>query len=180
MGSAISKLLVGGISTPVGSVGVKDLEDAYQAALPGVKKEQIEARREIAQILAQYSLIASQAAQGQGSMSDYERSMFQKIAGSTSDSVGLLKKIQETMAARAEFNETARTAYNRQQRPGKPSDYATFIAQSPEYDGALRRYSERLDKLAEGPGTGERPGATNAAPASGTTSGKITWKVVPQ
>jgi len=179
MGSAISKLLVDGVSTPVGSVGIKALEEAYQAALPGVKTEQIEKRREIAQILAQYSLIASQAAQGQGSMSDYERSMFQKIAGSTSDSVGLLKKVQETMAARAEFNETARTAYNRQQQPGRPSDYATFVSKSPEYEGALRRYSDRLDKLAEGPGTGARPGEPiSKAPTTGTTAGGVKWKVV--
>jgi len=179
MGSAISKLLVDGVSTPVGSVGIKGLEDAYQAALPGVKKEQIEARREIAQILAQYSLIASQAAQGQGSMSDYERSMFQKIAGSTSDSVGLLKKVQETMAARAEFNESARTAYNQQQRPGRPSDYATFVSKSPEYEGALRRYSDRLEKLAEGPGDGARPGEPiPKAPTTGTTSSGVKWKIV--
>jgi hypothetical protein len=176
MGPAISKLLVEGISTPVGSVNLKGLEEAYQAALPGTKTEDIEARREIAQILAQYSLIASQAAQGQGSMSDYERQMFQRIAGSTSDSVGLLKKVQETMAARAEFNETARTAYNRSQQPGKPSDYATFVSRSPEYDAALRRYSERLGSLAQGKGDGARP--SNATPATGTTSGGVKWKIV--
>jgi hypothetical protein len=162
MASAIGQLLADGISTPVGSINVKGLEDSFQRVIPAVTKDEIAARQEIAQILAQYSLEASKLASGQGSMSDYERSMFQKIAGSTSNSIDLLKKVQQTMSARAEFNKTARAAYNEDYQPGKIQDYKAFITKSPKYDAAANKYTETLSKLAEG------------APASAGTQGAKT------
>ena len=160
MGNAIGTLLADGISTPVGSINVKGLEDAFQKVIPAVTKEEIAARQEIAQILAQYSLEASKLASGQGSMSDYERSMFQKIAGSTSNSMDLLKKVQQTMAARAEFNKTVRAAYNEDYQPGKIQDFKEFITKSPKYDAAANKYATSLAKLAEGApaGAGEQQG----------------------
>ena len=178
MGNAIGSLLAEGISTPVGSINVKGLEDAFQKVIPAVTKDEIKARQEIAQILAEYSLEASKMASGQGSMSDYERTMFQKIAGSTSNSTDLLRKVQQSMAARTEFNKITRSAYDKDYQPGKIQDFKAFITKSPQYAAAADKYVATLAKLAEGApaGAGEQQGAK--APTTGTTTSGVKWKIV--
>ena len=147
MGNAVATALRDGLQTPFGSVGFQNLEDAYQKSLKGVLPHQIEARQEIAQILAAYSLEVSRSSSGQGSVSDFERSMFKQIAGSTSNSMELLSKVQKTMAAKADFAQRSRDLYDQEVTAKNGNvNFAVFQA-SPAYKNAANQYFAELQAI---------------------------------
>jgi len=148
MANALATIARDGIQTPLGSLALSKLEDAYQKVIPGVGKEQILARQEIGQILAEYAQEASRSSSGQGSVSDFERSMFQQIAGSTSNSPELLKKVQQTMLAKAEFAKQSRDLYNQgmQANKGRPYNFGDFQA-TKEYANLVDNYFNKLESI---------------------------------
>lgn len=147
MGNAVATALRDGLQTPFGSVGFSNLEDAYQKSLKGVLPHQIEARQEIAQILAAYSLEVSRSSSGQGSVSDFERSMFKQIAGSTSNSMELLSKVQKTMAAKADFAQRARDLYDAEVTAKNGNVNLTVFQASPAYKNAANAYFNELQAI---------------------------------
>jgi hypothetical protein len=143
VGNAIATLLVKGITTPVGSLGFGALEDAFQKANPRATKPEIDARQEIQQILKNYALEASKVGQGQGAMSDFERQMFEQIAGSTSNSMEMLRRVQQVMQARANFNDRIGRAYEDSYQAGRPQDFQMF-KKSAEYRGLVQEHRDTL------------------------------------
>ena len=148
MANALATIARDGIQTPVGSLALSKLEEAYQKTIPGVKKEDILARQEIGQILAQYAQEVSRSSAGQGSVSDFERSMFQQIAGSTSNSPEVLKKVQETMLAKARFAEQSRELFNQGMaaNKGRAYNFGDFQA-SKEYKTLVDNYFNKLESI---------------------------------
>lgn len=148
MANALATIARDGIDTPVGRLALSKVEDAYQKTIPGIRKEDILARQEIGQILAQYAQEVSRSSAGQGSVSDFERSMFQQIAGSTSNSPELLKKVQETMLAKARFAEQSRELFNQGMaaNKGRAYNFGDFQA-SKEYKTLVDNYFDKLESI---------------------------------
>jgi hypothetical protein len=143
MSSAVAGLIAEGLTTPVGQISFKGLENAFQKVIPNATKEEINARQEIQQILKSYALEASKVASGQGAMSDFERQMFEQIAGSTSNSMDMLRRVQQVMQARANFNDKVGRAYEDSYQAGKPQDFQLF-KKSPEYRSLVQQHRDSL------------------------------------
>lgn len=172
VGTALMTVARDGLNTPSGAIGIKTIEDALVLAMPGVDQKTVNARKEIAQNLARGALEASKLSQGQGSVSDFERSMFERIAGSLADTPDLLIKRQKMLIARAELDQKLGNMYRATKAPGKPSDYEAF-ASSPAYASAVDQYEENLRKI-----LGSEVSLNKQGPVSGKTPSGIQFKVI--
>lgn len=132
-----------GLNTPSGAIGIKTIEDALVLTMPGTDQRTINARREIAQNLAKGALEASKLSQGQGSVSDFERSMFERIAGSLADTPELLIKRQRMLVARANLDNELGTMYRATKKPGEPLDFDAFRT-SKAYQDKVAAYEKEL------------------------------------
>jgi hypothetical protein len=179
MTSAVAGLIAEGLTTPVGQISFKGLENAFQKVMPNATKEEINARQEIQQILKSYALEASKVASGQGAMSDFERQMFEQIAGSTSNSMDMLRRVQQVMQARANFNDKVGQAYENSYQAGKPQDFQLF-KKSPEYRALVQQHRDSLLNITKDLEANPSGAQTQnkAVPNTGTTSGGVKWKVV--
>jgi hypothetical protein len=141
--NALATIARDGINSPSGAIGMKTLEDGLVVAMPGSSKSVIEARREIAQNLARNALEASKLSQGQGTVSDFERTMFEKIAGSLADTPEMLIKRQEMLLHRARLDKELGIMYRQTGKKGSPKDYAEFM-DSPEVQAKIDNYENQL------------------------------------
>jgi hypothetical protein len=141
--NAILTILRDGLNTPSGAIGIKTIEDALVLTMPGTDQKTINARREIAQNLAKGALEASKLSQGQGSVSDFERSMFERIAGSLADTPELLVKRQRMLVARANLDSELGKMYRSTKKPGEPLDFDVFRT-SKEYENKVAVYEKEL------------------------------------
>jgi hypothetical protein len=170
--NALATIARDGLNTPSGAIGIRTIEDALQLSMPGGDQKTVNARKEIAQNLARGALEASKLSQGQGSVSDFERSMFEKIAGSLADTPELLIKRQKMLIARADLDQKLGNLYRQRKTPGAPTDYDAFTT-SPDVVKLVDTYEEQLrgilknDVILKG-----------TAPTSGKTPGGITFKVI--
>jgi hypothetical protein len=170
--NALTTIARDGLNTPSGAVGIKTIEDALVLAMPGADQKTVNARKEIAQNLARGALEASKLSQGQGSVSDFERSMFEKIAGSLADTPELLIKRQKMLIARADLDKQLGGMYRSNKVPNKPTDYESFTAR-PDYVSAVNAYEENLRKILNTDIVLNKQG-----PVAGKTSGGIQFKVI--
>ena len=170
--NALMTIARDGLNTPSGAVGIKTIEDALVATMPGGGQQAINARKEIAQNLARGALEASKLSQGQGSVSDFERSMFEKIAGSLADTPELLIKRQKMLIARADLDKELGTMARKEKVPGKPFDYEAFKSRN-DVAGLIDKYEENLRTI-----LGTDIVLNKQGPASGKTPGGIQFKVI--
>ena len=170
--NALMTIARDGLNTPSGAVGIKTIEDALIATMPGGGQQAINARKEIAQNLARGALEASKLSQGQGSVSDFERSMFEKIAGSLADTPELLIKRQKMLIARADLDKQIGGMYRSNKVPGKATDFESFTA-SPAYSKAIDAYEEKLRSI-----LGTDIVLNKQGPVAGKTPGGIQFKVI--
>lgn len=175
MGPALATLAKNGLNTPSGAIGVKELEDALALVMPGTDQKTINARNEIKQNLARGELEASKLAQGQGSVSDFERELFKKVSGSTADTPELLIKRQQALVARENLNEKLGYAYGDFKSSGKAPNLAAFKS-SPQFKALVKEYDVELNKILSSNIDIPKDGKT--APASGKTPGGIQFKVI--
>jgi hypothetical protein len=170
--NALMTIARDGLNTPSGAVGIKTIEDALIATMPGGGQQAINARKEIAQNLARGALEASKLSQGQGSVSDFERSMFEKIAGSLADTPELLIKRQKMLIARADLDKELGTMARKEKVPGKPFDYEAFKSRD-DVAGLIDKYEENLRTI-----LGSDIVLNKQGPVSGKTPGGIPFKVI--
>jgi hypothetical protein len=170
--NALMTIARDGLNTPSGAVGIKTIEDALVATMPGGGQAAINARKEIAQNLARGALEASKLSQGQGSVSDFERTMFEKIAGSLADTPELLIKRQKMLIARAELDQKLGGLYRQTKVPGKPADYEAFKSRD-DVAGLIDKYEENLRSILATDIVLNKQG-----PTSGKTPGGIPFKVI--
>jgi hypothetical protein len=170
--NALMTIARDGLNTPSGAVGIKTIEDALVATMPGGGQQAINARKEIAQNLARGALEASKLSQGQGSVSDFERTMFEKIAGSLADTPELLIKRQKMLIARADLDKQLGTLYRQTKVPGKPADYAAFKSRD-DVAGLIDKYEEQLRTI-----LGTDIVLNKQGPVAGKTPGGIQFKVI--
>ena len=170
--NALFTLARDGINTPSGAAGMKTIEDALILTMPGGGQKAINARKEIAQNLARGALEASKLSQGQGSVSDFERTMFEKIAGSLADTPELLIKRQKMLIARAELDQKLGGLYRQTKVPGRPADYEAFKSRD-DVTGLIDKYEEELRSILATDVVLNKQG-----PVSGKTPGGIQFKVI--
>jgi hypothetical protein len=170
--NALTTIARDGLNTPSGAIGIKTIEDALVLTMPGTSQKTVNARKEIAQNLAKGALEASKLSQGQGSVSDFERSMFERIAGSLADTPDLLIKRQKMLIARAELDQKLGSMYRSTKVPGKPADYEAFTT-NPQVVSLIDKYEEQLRGILGSEVQVGKPGAT-----SGKTPGGIQFKVI--
>jgi hypothetical protein len=166
--NALATIVRDGLNTPSGAVGVKTIEEALAKTMPGTSQKIINARNEIAQNLARGALEASKLSQGQGSVSDFERTMFEKIAGSLADTPELLIKRQQMLISRATLDQQLGRMYRASRTGGGVTDYEKFMSR-PDVEKLIDNYEEDLRKIL---------GSSASAPTAGTTPGGIKFKVI--
>jgi hypothetical protein len=135
-----------GINTPSGAIGVRAIEDALVLTMPGTSKEIVGARKEIAQNMARAALETSKLSQGQGAVSDYERSLFERVSGSLADTPELLIKRQQMLVARADLDQKLGNMYRLSKSPGKPTDYEAFTTR-PDVVKLIDQYENQLNSI---------------------------------
>jgi soluble lytic murein transglycosylase-like protein len=165
---ALATIVRDGLNTPSGAVGVKTIEEALAKTMPGTSQTIINARNEIAQNLARGALEASKLSQGQGSVSDFERTMFEKIAGSLADTPELLIKRQQMLISRANLDQQLGRMYRASRTGGGVTDYEKFMSR-PDVEKLIDAYEENLRGIL---------GSSASAPTAGTTPGGIKFKVI--
>jgi len=136
-----------GVTTPWGSVGFHNLEDALARAIPGTTTEAVNARDELKRNFTAAALRMSKTMTGQGAVSNFERDLFERVVGSLSQNPGLLLKIQEMNIARANLDERLGKAYKEHYKPGQPIDYQEFKMKNPEYDKSFNDYEKELTRI---------------------------------
>jgi hypothetical protein len=141
--NALFTLVRDGINTPSGAAGIKAIEDALILTMPGTNQNIVNARKEIAQNLARAALETSKLSQGQGAVSDYERSLFERVSGSLADTPELLVKRQQMLVARADLDQKLGNMYRLSKVPGKPSDYEAFTTR-PDVVKLIDQYENQL------------------------------------
>jgi hypothetical protein len=132
-----------GINTPSGAIGVRAIEDALVLTMPGTSQSIINARKEIAQNLARAALETSKLSQGQGAVSDYERSLFERVSGSLADTPELLIKRQQMLVARADLDQKLGNMYRLSKVAGKPTDYEAFTTRT-DVVNLIDKYENQL------------------------------------
>jgi len=132
-----------GINTPSGAIGVRAIEDALVLTMPGTSREIVGARKEIAQNMARAALETSKLSQGQGAVSDYERSLFERVSGSLADTPELLIKRQQMLVARADLDQKLGSMYRLSKSPGKATDYEAFTTR-PDVVKLIDQYEDQL------------------------------------
>jgi hypothetical protein len=166
--NALATIVRDGLNTPSGAVGIRSIEDALVKTMPGTSQKIINARNEIAQNLARGALEASKLSQGQGSVSDFERTMFEKIAGSLADTPELLIKRQQMLISRANLDQQLGRMYRSSRTGGGATDFEKFMSR-PDVEKLVDNYEEDLRKIL---------GSRASAPTAGTTPGGIKFKVI--
>jgi hypothetical protein len=135
-----------GVNTPSGAIGMRTIEDALVLAIPGTSPEVVNARKEIQQNLARGALEASKLSQGQGTVSDFERLMFEKIAGSLADTPELLVKRQKMLVARADLDKELGTIYRASKQTNRALNYDEF-RNSPQFISKVEAYDKRIQSI---------------------------------
>lgn len=176
IGSAIATLIESGISISGGhSIGIKEIDDAIFKGRKATKPEDIAARERLKTLLEKTAFAQSALLKGQGQVTEFERTLLQRISGSIKSTPENVIKIQKALLERAKYDETLGNLFAQQRKAGKT--YSEFKA-SPEYQAAYKNYINALTAIEkekiEFP-KAQAPGA----PRSGTAPGGIKWRVVP-
>lgn len=144
--NAVATILKEGISTPRGHIGIKGIEEAIFKGMPEADKPTADARYSIATNLARTELETSRLAQGQGTISDAERQLFQRIAGGIGDPASLLIKKVQMIKARSELDRELGDLYRKANESGFV-DYNKF-RNSKEFINKVANYEARLKDIA--------------------------------
>jgi hypothetical protein len=161
-----------GINTPSGAIGIRAIEDALVLTMPGTSPAIIDARKEIAQNLARAALETSKLSQGQGAVSDYERSLFERVSGSLADTPQLLIKRQQMLVARADLDQKLGNMYRLSKVAGKPTDYEAFTTRT-DVVKLIDQYEDQLKGI-----LGSEVNVGKKGAPTGKTPSGISFKVI--
>lgn len=167
--SAFGKLVRDGISTPFGQFGMRQVEEALFAAVPGQTKAAMEKRDRLRTLFEETAFQLSTLIKGQGQVTEFERILLQQVAGSISNAPGNVIKIHQGLQELAKVDQQLGRAYRKSGLP-----YADFI-RTDGYQKIMDGYVQRLEDIRRAPVE-----SFNAPAASGQTKSGVKWKRVPQ
>ena len=183
--AAFAKLVEKGIAAGNTTISLGGMSDAIRRAIPGVSKDELIAVEKAAQQLAKLKLTSARNfLKGQGAVSNFEREIISDFTGSVDNSVEALKDFMAWNTMRAEYDAKVGDIYKRWQKTGdnRNKSFQDFKLDSKEYEDATMEYRTRIGEFGERGGLNYKsPRTTESKPGttSGTTSGKIKWKVIP-
>jgi hypothetical protein len=170
--NAIATFLTEGFQFGNSRVALPGLTEAFKKI--GMTDDQVNAEAILFQKTGELALLVSKLQSGQGSVSDYERSLFKKIATSTETPLIAMRSATNALIARSTYDENIQKIYVNwsEKNPNKSS--AAFIA-SPEYKRELARYDKQLSKIEDEffPKTKAAPAAKPATKPDGKPSSKF-------
>ena len=142
--NAIATFLEEGFQFGNSRVALPGLTEAFKKI--GMTPAEAEAEAILFQKTGELGLLVSKLQAGQGSVSNYERSVFEKIATSTKTPLIAMRSAMNALRARAVYDENIQKVYVdwSEKNPNKSS--AAFIA-SPEYKRETARYEKQLGMI---------------------------------
>ncbi len=142
--NAIATFLEEGFQFGNSRVALPGLTEAFKKI--GMTDDEANAEAILFQKTGELGLLISKLQAGQGSVSNYERSVFEKIATSTRTPLIAMRSAMNALRARAVYDENIQKVYVdwSEKNPNKSS--AAFIA-SPEYKRETARYENQLSAI---------------------------------
>ncbi|NBS70887.1 hypothetical protein EBT31_18570 [bacterium] len=142
--NAIATFLEEGFQFGNARVALPGLTEAFKKI--GMTDDEANAEAILFQKTGELGLLISKLQAGQGSVSNYERSVFEKIATSTRTPLIAMRSAMNALRARAVYDENIQKVYVdwSEKNPNKSS--AAFIA-SPEYKRETARYEKQLSMI---------------------------------
>ena len=173
--NAIATFLKEGFQFGNSRVALPGLTEAFKKI--GMTDDEVNAEAILFQKTGELGLLVSKLQAGQGSVSNYERSVFEKIATSTETPLVSMRSATNALMARSTYDENIQKIYVNwsEKNPNKSS--AAFIA-SPEYKRETERYENQLSKIEDQffPKTKASPTAKPAAKPAARPDGKPSSK----
>jgi hypothetical protein len=171
--NAIATFLEEGFQFGNSRVALPGLTEAFKKI--GMTPQEAEAEAILFQKTGELGLLISKLQAGQGSVSNYERSVFEKIATSTKTPLIAMRSAMNALRARAVYDENIQKVYVdwSEKNPNKSS--AAFIA-STEYKRETARYENQLGMIEDQffPKTkAAKPAAKSEAKPEGKPSSKF-------
>lgn len=177
LGNAIASAIQTGISTPVGSIGIPEMEGLVQAGMPGLTPEERQALKQLTAIMGPRLLQIVE--QTKGSSSDKDWAAYQQIAGNASNGYDFLKKAVEYDKASLKTDREDRALYNRLNQGPQRTDYRSFAA-NPERAKIYEEYNKETRRIANTTYTAKKlppkpPGMPTNVPAQWSESTQSYW-----
>lgn len=172
---AMARTISQGLNTPWGSVGI-DMRPLNEYAQK-LKPEDRSAFMMAAQNFAVLQLLASKLQQGQGAVSDYERSLFGELSIGKGDNSTTMRLKAEALVERAKFDQQAYSAYRRFLKSNKNATYEDFVdvESGSEYAKLLEEYNNKVQRMrnanAQLLSGGKAPATSTAKPPTVTPKG---------
>ena len=144
-GNAVADAIGKGISTPVGNLGIADVERLVQAGMPGLTTDEVQALKQLNAIMG--PRILQIVEQTKGASSDKDWAAYQAIAGGASNGYDFLKKAVEYDKVSLKADKEDRQLYNNYNKGKQRTDYRGFAA-DPERSRIYDEYSKETDRIA--------------------------------
>ena len=143
-GVAIANTLKEGLQLgPLGTIGLKSMEDAAARLVPGSTDQALRNREQLASLLHDQEMAFARMNKGQGSWSDFERKIMSGIVGSVSNSAQFLQRRADLIKARAAFDQKLGDALLNYRQTNKNALYADF-QDTKEYQNTIKEYKRNL------------------------------------
>lgn len=160
---AIASLINEGISAGNTRIAMGGFEDAVRKAMPGIKQADLD---NISRAVGDFAELELQFRRlyltGQGSVSNMEAQVVQRVPGSVSDSPGSLMTKAKLLQMRAQHETKVGQTWREMKRQNPELSYLDF-EMSPVYETMLKQYDDALLKEF---GDESTPPARSAAPAA--------------
>jgi len=144
--SALGKLLSEGISVGSFRVGIPQLREAVLAA--GGNDNDVSNFQQLGNIYTQLMFLNGNLFQGQGAVSNYEREMQVRMAGSVQDTPKVAEARANYIMTRANFDRAVSRSFQDWLDNNKGGTFDQYKRKSKDYDTLEDAYINRVEKLA--------------------------------
>lgn len=170
---AIGNLINKGIKTPAGTIELAGWEDTVRQLMPKATQKDIDnvanAAAELAAIELNFTKIFLR---GQGQVTEGERRIVQRVSGTVSNSVGMLKTRMELLKERAQYDIDIADAFQQFKKNNPRKNIRDF--QNSELAKTIRmQYDRRLDRIYENMSGSKSKGSEPKPSAEGSPSERL-------
>ena len=165
--NALVTFLKEGVRVGDFNVGVPSFGEALKKI--GMSPDEVNAEALLFQKYGNLQLMVSKLQQGQGSVSNYERSVFEKIGGSIDSPLLAMQSAMNALRARAVFDQRNAESYMKWRDRNPDKDGSRYLT-SDEYKAEKRAYEQQLEKIEGRFFPKSKPAAPKAEPKAGGTS----------
>jgi hypothetical protein len=165
--NALVTFLKEGVRVGDFNVGVPSFGEALKKI--GMSPDEVNAEALLFQKYGNLQLMVSKLQQGQGSVSNYERSVFEKIGGSIDSPLVAMQSAMNALRARSVFDQRNADSYMKWRDRNPDKDGSRYLT-SDEYKAEKRAYEIQLEKIEGRFFPKSKPAAPKAEPKAGGSS----------